>query len=569
MPDVRLPDGTILRFPEGMSREDMAAATRKYLDQKAAPTQEPEGFRLGGLRENLIGEGAVDTPGEVVGDIIGTGAAGVARGVRSLAELPEMAGRGLTWLGQAARGVDRDDRISVLDTRTGAAVDRGYDWLAQNDPINPAAAGYVDQRQGQTTAAEYAGTVGEFIGGAAGARGRAALTAAVGGGVGSEAAGQRFEGERFEPVARIVGGVAGGVAGGIAGARRPNQIAAAADDVVDHVAVLERHGITPYRGQVKDSAGAMRMEGTLTARASQLDDLTSAALRTAGIEGSRRATPEVLRRGQNAITTRMNQAVAGVDVPVTPNLGQRIADVVQDYYESSAGKDLPVDLRKVANELMEAATDPAGGSLTASLLKRWRTRLGSHTTSSNELTQEAAHALRSVIDDATEEALIAVGREADIAALAQARGEYRNFFALVKSVNYAGREAARGVITPERLATATKRVFGEQNYALGKGGELPELARSAVTVIGSAPTVSAGGVRDIMTQGTLTGGGAAGGAALGGLEGAAIGAAVGYGMPTVGGAAMRSNAAQTFLNHPLRTTAQGRILVPGLLAQQE
>ena len=34
------------------------------------------------LRENIIGEGEVDTFGEQVGDIIGTGAAGVLRGIK-------------------------------------------------------------------------------------------------------------------------------------------------------------------------------------------------------------------------------------------------------------------------------------------------------------------------------------------------------------------------------------------------------------------------------------------------------------------------------------------------------
>ena len=529
--------------------------------QQAQPDE--AGFRLGGWRENFIGEGAVDTPGEVVGDVLGTGAAGVLRGVKGMAELPEMAGRGATWLTQTIMGIPKGDRIAVLDTATGRVIDEVYGDLAEAQGV---ARDYVQTREGRSTAGEYAGTVGEFLPGNIGGGLRGAIPM-VTAGLGSEAAGQMTEGTSLEPYARLAGGLAGGMVGGAAISKRPSQVAAASDDVVDQVAVLEKHGITPYRGQVTDSDNLMRMEGTLTARTRQLDDLTGAALRTAGID-ARRATPKVLTSGQRAITDTMNDIVSNVDVPLKGTLGQRIMSVADDYFEGSAGRELPVDLRRVKDELLDAATDPSGRALPASLLKTWRTRLGSYTTSSNELTQDAAHALRSVIDDATHDTLISLGREADVVALAASRKQYQNFLTLVKAVNYSGRDAARGIISPDRLATATKRVFGDQSYALGKGGELPELARASVAVLGSKPTVTAGASREIMTPLTMGALGFGGGFATGGVAPAVAGAGLGLGAPAAGKALMRSRLAQSIMTDP-RVAASSAKLLPGLLASQD
>lgn len=554
-----------------MSDALQAALLERARREKAAREQSGQnsvgaerGFHLGGLRENLIGEGAVDTPGEIVGDVLGTGAAGVLRGTKAMAELPEMAGRGAVWLTQTIMGVPKGDRVSVIDTATGRVVDEVYGGLAEAQGV---ARDYVQTRKGETTAGRYAGTVGEFLPGniGGGLRGAVPMVTA---GLASEAAGQATEGTRLEPYARVAGGIAGGVAGGVASAKRPSQVATAPDDIAGQVATLERHGIKPYRGQVTDSDKLMRMEGTLTPRSSQLDDVTSAALKTAGID-ARRATPKVLADGQTRITNTMNSIVANVDVPITPSLGSRLLKISDDYFDSSAGRDLPVDLRLVRNEILDAATDPSGRTLSASLMKDWRTRLGSYTTSSNELTQDAAHQLRSVIDDATHDTLISLGRRADVAALAQSRREYRNFLAMVKAVNYSGREAARGIITPERLATATRRVFGDQSYALGRGGELPELARAGVAVLGAKPTVASGATREIMTPLTMGAIGAGGGFATGGFPPAVLGAGIGLGAPAAGQALMRSGATQSLLTNPAATAASSARLLPGLLSQRQ
>lgn len=164
-----------------------------------------EGQTLGqALYENVIGSGEVDTFGEQIGDVIGTAAAGGYRGIKGLLETPEMLLRLGKRAGEEISALtgSRDpskEKTSILDTKTGQLVESAYGLVgADKDYLS---------RRGETTAAQYAGTIGEFlpaaIGGGAGAA-KAALAAAVG----SETAGQLTEGTSYEPVARVVGAFA-------------------------------------------------------------------------------------------------------------------------------------------------------------------------------------------------------------------------------------------------------------------------------------------------------------------------------------------------------------------------
>jgi hypothetical protein len=186
------------------------------------------------LRKSLAGVDPVDeidTPLEYAKDIGGAALAGAGRGLIGTLELPEMALRGATRLGQEglqALGYDVGEDLAVMDTFTG----RGLNKVAE-------AAGIDDELdyRGQTRAGKFAGTIGEFTGGGGGIglggkliKGGAKLAKASGGkvtragdvldkaglssrslgtgavaGVGSEAAGQLTEGTSAEPYARIAG----------------------------------------------------------------------------------------------------------------------------------------------------------------------------------------------------------------------------------------------------------------------------------------------------------------------------------------------------------------------------
>jgi len=123
---------------------------------------------------------------------------GMVRGAIGLAETPEMAGRAVKRGYQEVKqllGGEVEQETPIFDTATGRALRE---------------ATTLEEYQPQTTAGEYAGTVGEFlpaaIGGPAGLLKRAGVATAAG--LGSEAAGQATEGTVLEMPARIVGAFA-------------------------------------------------------------------------------------------------------------------------------------------------------------------------------------------------------------------------------------------------------------------------------------------------------------------------------------------------------------------------
>lgn len=229
---------------EDAARQLVQAALRVQGEAKAADKSDRTFGEM--LYENIIGDGEVDTIGEKIGDVIGSGVRGLYRGATAAAELPEMAGRGAVALGQLATG--QENIIPVTDTITGAIAEGAYEALNPNEGgVLGGLRGPELSDRGQTTAAQYAGTVGEFLGGGAGLAvpakiaskglkaagaakgaqiasdiGKAGMTAqgaktAVIGGLASEGAGQLAEGTDFETAARVIGGFAGPAAAASAG----------------------------------------------------------------------------------------------------------------------------------------------------------------------------------------------------------------------------------------------------------------------------------------------------------------------------------------------------------------
>jgi len=579
MIEVEMPDGTILEFPAGTPQSVMVQQAQQYMQSISAPAQQPQApaqqpqapavkpeqgvmQRIGNaLYENIIGSGEVDTPGERLGQFIRGGTAATARGIADVPALPA----NIAQLGAA--GVER-----LLGMSQPSMVSRGLEALPDTRGLLASipVIGPESQYVAPGTAGEYISTAGEFAGGAGLLSGPSAmLRYGVAPGVASEAAGQATEGRKFrgvdlEPIARTVVGV------GTAIAAAPRSSVYTRGGTADELAMANRlgeAGVRPTAGQVTNSERLMRLENTAGATNQQLDDFTAAALRTAGNTNASRATPTVLRSTQNTITDGMDNILRNVDVPITPQIGQRVSDVAQDYFLGTAGRDLPVSLRKIAEELVDVATQPGGpATIPAQRLRQWRSISGTHTTSRDDLTREAAHAIRSLIDDASESALTALGRTDDIAELAKFRNQYRNFLTLADASTKGGKEGARGILTPERVSSASTRVVGKQNRATGKGTDLTQLSNDALAMIGSSPTVAPGAFRNVALAGGGAGVGGAAGFGVGGLPGMMLGAGVGAVAPVATQAFMRSNAVQNFLNNPLALSRSAPVL-PGLLSQ--
>jgi hypothetical protein len=133
-------------------------------------------------------------------DIVGAGLAGMARGVKGLAETPEMLGRAVIRGGQEVAqlaGAEVQNEMPVLDTATGRGIEAALSTFGGDKAM---------AYRGESTPAQFAGTIGEFVGpGGLLGGGKRLMQASVAAGAGSEAAGQATAGTDLEPYARIAG----------------------------------------------------------------------------------------------------------------------------------------------------------------------------------------------------------------------------------------------------------------------------------------------------------------------------------------------------------------------------
>jgi hypothetical protein len=529
------------------------------------------------IYENVVGSGAVDTPGERAGELIKGGAAAITRGFADVAAIPgNMVQLGVgasNW----ARGKMGMDPINLDEQAIGSAVVNAVPTSEDTRGALSAVTGGASDYVAPGTAGQYVSTAGEFAGGA-GLMGSGRTAASLGQGIrqtvgdavrfgalpglASEAAGQATEGTAMEPWARTIAPIATG----LALTRRPDA-ASGTDERAAAARRLQERGVKPYAGQVKDSEGLMRVENTLSPTNRQLDQFTRAALNEAGYTGpSMRATPGVLDRQQNIITARMNRIV-DIDVPITPKFGQDVMQVADDYLGSTPGQTLPPKLRNVATEILDAATNPSGAPLSGSRLREWRTALGRYTTSGDEAIRDAAHELRNVIDEATTDALTAAGKTAEVAELAQLRTQYRNLLVIADATTRGGRGGASGVLTPERVSTSAKRVFTRQSYAMDRATGLAQLARDAEMIIGAAPAVKAGGARDIVNAGMLAVAGGMAGGQTGSATNAVAGAIAGATLPTFAQQVARGGLAQSAIMNPNALLIGPLATAPGVLGR--
>ena len=133
-------------------------------------------------------------------DIVGAGLAGMARGAKGLAETPEMLGRAVIRGGQELAqlaGAEIEKEMPILDTETGKGIEAALSTFGGDKAM---------AYRGESTPAQFAGTIGEFVGpGGILGGGKKLMQASVAAGAGSEAAGQATEGTALEPYARIAG----------------------------------------------------------------------------------------------------------------------------------------------------------------------------------------------------------------------------------------------------------------------------------------------------------------------------------------------------------------------------
>lgn len=557
MIEIELFDGTVLEFPQGTSQAVLDRVAKQETALRRGPLREAAGTPTAGynvpertmgqnIYENLIGSGAVDTPGERAGELVRGLGAGAMRGASQLAGLP---GTIVDLLQMPAQklGLMAEDVPGGLPS--GAELQQGL----------AAATGGASEYVAPGRLGGYAGTIGEFLPGGVGGGIKSALKYAVAPAITSEAAGQLAQETipALEPVARIGAALAtplalsrpGAFAGGSEGARQAN--------------VLREAGIRDISaGQASGSQGLMRAEGMLEPTGRQLDEYTAAVLRRFG-STEKIATPQNLRSIETNLVTQMDDAVRGVDIIPDLTQANRAVKVATDYVQRVPAGQLTPRMAGIAKEIEALAK--SGRVVPLSRLKEWRSDIGKLTVSPDAATRDAAHSLRGLIDDMTDTALTTANRADDISKLATAREAYRDYIGLRDAAS----RVERGILSPQALNQSMIRAQGRESYATGRSTPMTDFTRSGASVLRPAPSVSAGGRRSISEVVPMAAAGLGAAGALGagmGPIGAALGVASGALAPVASQMAMRSAPVQAFLRDPAGSLARLSRTFPGLLA---
>lgn len=227
-----------------------ALIERAKREQAARQQQQPERTLRQRVYDNVIGDpnDGVDSFGERAGrtlnDMGSAAAAGISRGVTGALDLP-----GMIFGGGGGLIFDQMEKAGVISP---AVAEGGRDAMRMGpmgggDLFSGAASsatGGATEFRGDTTAGRYAGTVGEFLPGAAIGSGGIIgnlLKYGVIPGLASEGAGQATEGTALEPVARVVAPLLAAV--GVSAATRPARPRAPdADDLARQAEDLYRAG---------------------------------------------------------------------------------------------------------------------------------------------------------------------------------------------------------------------------------------------------------------------------------------------------------------------------------------
>lgn len=530
----------------------------------ASSADQPENVRGFGamLYDNIIGNpnDGVESYGEQLGTLIRGGTAGVARGLADVPAVPanvaQLGARGVEW----ATGMEEPSMVSralskLPDTR---------DMLSSVPVIGPESEYVAPGRAGQ-----FASTIGEFAGGAAGfsklmpnGMGTAENMIRYGAipGLASEGAGQLTEGTAAEPYARAGAGVVAALLASPKPGSFTNKTEAG-----KMANTLQDEGVRNITvGQSKGSQPLMAAEGRLQATSQQIDDFTAATMKQLG-SPDRLATPSALKAVQDRVVQQMDDAVRGVDIIPDATAAQRAMAAADDYVQRVPAGQLTPRVRGIADEIQVASQ--AGKPVALDLMKKWRSDIGRLSVSPDAATRESAHAIRTLIDDMTDSALNAAGRSDDIQSLAAARETYRNFIGVRDAASRAGAEG--GTLSPQALNQSIIRSQGREAYATGQGTPMSEFTRAGASVLRPASTVSPGGVRSIAGAVPLAAASLMGGGALQyGASPVVAGllAASGALAPEVGKAAMRSNLVQSILRNPASVPMQSIPSLPGLLS---
>lgn len=414
----------------------------------------------------------------------------------------------------------------------------------------------------QTILGGYAEQAGEFLPGLLTPGG---LPARVGYGVlapaiGSETAGLAAEALGAGETGQMIAELGGAIVSPVAAERTLRGLISPLAGSMDETAIraaetLRREGVPVTAGQQTGSARLRAMEDTLSPSTEQLEDFSSAVLRTVGSDATR-ASDDVLRAANQRIGGVFDDVTRNMTVDVQPFRVSQVRNAIDDYVQTTTANPARV-LVDLPDRLANQTSRPNSRQLMS-----LRSTLSGLTKSADGPTRQAAIEGLEAVDDIIADSLRAAGRDADVSRLNTARQQWRDYLAIERAATGAAGRGTGGLLTPEALGGAVIQQSRRQ-YATGGRGDLGDLARSGDRLLRQSSPVMSGGRRTEAMLPRLAGAGA--GSMLGGPLGAAAGALA----PEMLGGIVRSSPMQAYLRNqlvgpsPSRLTAAQRAILYG------
>lgn len=516
--------------------------------------------------------GAAPPSVSVAEDVAKAAGSGVVKGVVGVATTPrtviDLAGSAARWAGSKLFGEEAINTAAPYAQKAWNIAARASPILSSSlGPTNAEVTQKVEEVTGplykpQTTAGEFAHTIGEFAPGAAMMPGSAAARIGLGvvaPAIGSETAGQVTKGSQLEPLARVAGAVAGSALPAMAA--RAYVPVGTNPERARMVGELRREGVTDISAGQATGSKPLRWLESVSAdtpgaggRAAQMaesagEQYTRAALRRAGIDANR-ATPEVIDQGFARIGQQFDDLASKTVAQITPVDMRYMQMHVRNFESVTPPSMQPPIVRELVNDIATHAGNPMLGTVYSHYRSLIETAARN---ASDPSVSRALREIRNVLDNAIERSM-----PADMQGQwQQARRHYRNILVLEKAAQAAGENAALGLISPSALRNATRSVHGDRAYARGQG-DFAMLARAGESILRPLPQSGTGPRTAALGVGQAIGAGA--GAMLGGAPGAALGA---LGAP-IGQAVL----AQMMLSRPMQrylgASGRARPAPPGL-----
>lgn len=531
MPQVRMPNGDLVNFPDDMPKEQI----RGLIAQKF-PEVEKQAQAQGNIsKAESLGRGAVYGLVQQPRDVIAAGVAALSPNLtfkEALSQAQEM----------SLSGKQREAQQANPGWFTGGKVAGNIaGTILPASAATKAIGAAAPALQGVPMAGNALSKLAQGIGASRGLAGVPAA-GAVQGGVST----LMTEGDLSGALPGAVGAGVVGAAGKVLKPIAADSISAARKGFVDTLQKAGIKDLTP--GQLTGNSALETIESVLsklplTAGASrkkaegQLRKFTETALKFAGAKGDE-ITPEVRKVVEDTFTQRysdlMDNEIVNIDQPVI----DKIIEISTDQLDA-----LPTTVKPIIQKYMRDIVR-SGGQLTGKAYQKARSAMTQQARSlsaSDTYTAGVLRELRNTLDEAAERSLPANKQ----GAWRELQKQYANYKAIQKAATSVSKDSLEGILSPAALLRAVEtanKTKGQAGY-----GELYGLSRAGRGVLADSVPDS-GTAQRLFYQNLMTG--ALGGGAVYGTtqdpDKAVFGALLAMGGPKAVHAFLNSKAGQAY-----------------------